>query len=61
MPTTSAATGTGVGGGGESKKLKLKILPQSGTEKIPIEVNASDNVCGGVKEGAAEVAAEASI
>ncbi|XP_057450298.1 ubiquitin domain-containing protein 7SL RNA1-like [Lotus japonicus] len=45
VPTTSAATGTGVGGGGgESKKLKLKILPQSGTEKIPIEVNASDNV-----------------
>ncbi|XP_008779026.1 polyubiquitin-like [Phoenix dactylifera] len=32
-PTTSA-----------SKKLKLMVLPKCGTKKIPVEVNASDNV-----------------
>ncbi|RDX96175.1 hypothetical protein CR513_21186, partial [Mucuna pruriens] len=27
-----------------SKKLKLMVLPKSGTKKVPVEVNASDNV-----------------
>ncbi|KAF1890108.1 hypothetical protein Lal_00025441 [Lupinus albus] len=36
--------GSSSGGGGGSKKLKLMVLPKSGTKKIPIEVNASDNV-----------------
>ncbi|KAK7860010.1 ubiquitin-like protein-NEDD8-like protein RUB3 [Quercus suber] len=27
-----------------SKKLKLLVLPKSGTKKIPVEMNASDNV-----------------
>ncbi|WJX72034.1 hypothetical protein P8452_55956 [Trifolium repens] len=36
---------TMVGGGDEgSKKLKLVVLPKSGTKKIPVEMNASDNV-----------------
>jgi ubiquitin C len=30
------------GGGGASKKLKLMV--KSGTKKIPVEMNASDNV-----------------
>ncbi|MED6143636.1 hypothetical protein PIB30_007940 [Stylosanthes scabra] len=39
-PTTSAVAS----GGGGSKKLKLMVLPNTGTNKIPVEVNASDNV-----------------
>lgn len=35
---------SGGGGGGSSKKLKVMILTKCGTKKIPIEVNASDNV-----------------
>ncbi|XP_044460479.1 polyubiquitin 8-like [Mangifera indica] len=35
-PTSSGGTG--------SKKLKLMVLPKCGTRKIPVEVNASDNV-----------------
>ena len=44
LPTTSAVASGGGGGGGGSKKLKLMVLPNSGTKKIPVEVNASDNV-----------------
>ncbi|KAJ1386668.1 Ubiquitin-like domain superfamily [Sesbania bispinosa] len=40
-PPTTSASGGNVGG---SKKLKLMVLPKSGTKKIPVEVNASDNV-----------------
>ncbi|XP_043808243.1 ubiquitin domain-containing protein 7SL RNA1 isoform X2 [Manihot esculenta] len=36
LSTGIATTGT--------KKLKLMVLPKCGTKKIPIEVNASDNV-----------------
>ncbi|KAF5474731.1 hypothetical protein F2P56_006602 [Juglans regia] len=36
--TRSGPTTTG------SKKLKLMVLPKCGTKKIPVEVNASDNV-----------------
>ncbi|KAK7275643.1 hypothetical protein RIF29_16763 [Crotalaria pallida] len=36
--------GSGSGSGGGSKKLKLMVLPKSGTKKIPIEMNATDNV-----------------
>ncbi|GAV73665.1 ubiquitin domain-containing protein [Cephalotus follicularis] len=32
------------GAAGSNKKLKLMVLPQCGTKKIPVEVNASDNV-----------------
>ncbi|XP_027367586.1 ubiquitin domain-containing protein 7SL RNA1-like [Abrus precatorius] len=37
-PTTTSS------GGGGSKKLKLMVLPKSGTKKVPVEMNASDNV-----------------
>ncbi|XVF87677.1 hypothetical protein PTKIN_Ptkin18bG0139700 [Pterospermum kingtungense] len=41
-------TGSGSGSAGTvttgSKKLKLMVLPKCGTKKIPVEVNASDNV-----------------
>ncbi|XP_061366087.1 ubiquitin domain-containing protein 7SL RNA1-like [Gastrolobium bilobum] len=45
-PTASSGGGGGGGscGGGGSKKLKLMVLPKSGTKKIQVEVNASDNV-----------------
>ncbi|CAL0317931.1 unnamed protein product [Lupinus luteus] len=48
-PVTTSVVVTGGGNGGSSssggsKKLKLMVLPKSGTKKIPIEVNASDNV-----------------
>ncbi|EEF43922.1 ubiquitin domain-containing protein 7SL RNA1 [Ricinus communis] len=40
-------TGLGTGSGGPTagtKKLKLMVLTKCGTQKIPVEVNASDNV-----------------
>lgn len=40
-------TGSGTGSVGStvgSKKLRLMVLPKCGTKKIPVEVNASDNV-----------------
>ncbi|KAJ1381608.1 Ubiquitin-like domain superfamily [Sesbania bispinosa] len=40
-PPTTSVSGGNVGG---SKKLKLMVLVKSGTKKIPVEVNASDNV-----------------
>ncbi|KAL1327620.1 hypothetical protein AAHE18_13G314500 [Arachis hypogaea] len=44
-PTTSAvASSRGSGSGNASKKLKLMVLPNTETNKIPVEVNASDNV-----------------
>ncbi|XP_057750049.1 ubiquitin domain-containing protein 7SL RNA1-like [Arachis stenosperma] len=44
-PTTSAvASSRGSGSGSASKKLKLMVLPNTETNKIPVEVNASDNV-----------------
>ncbi|KAK6926224.1 Ubiquitin-like domain, partial [Dillenia turbinata] len=39
-----AAASTTSGGNAGSKKLKLFVLPRYGTKKIPVEVNASDNV-----------------
>ncbi|KAK6926935.1 Ubiquitin-like domain [Dillenia turbinata] len=39
-----AAASTASGGNAGSKKLKLFVLPRCGTTKIPVEVNASDNV-----------------
>ncbi|GMI77531.1 hypothetical protein like AT4G05230 [Hibiscus trionum] len=36
-------TNSGTGSAG-SKKLKLLVLPKSGMKKIPVEVNATDNV-----------------
>lgn len=39
-----AAAAVGGGGGGGSKKLKVMVLPKCGTKKIPVEVNAGDNV-----------------
>ena len=46
-PTSSApavAVSGGASCGGGSKKLKLLVLTKCGTKKIPVEVNASDNV-----------------
>ncbi|KAJ0016776.1 hypothetical protein Pint_10892 [Pistacia integerrima] len=40
-PSPTASGGTGTTG---SKKLKLMVLPKCGTKKIPVEVNATDNV-----------------
>ncbi|KAJ1388335.1 Ubiquitin-like domain superfamily [Sesbania bispinosa] len=40
-PPTTSVSGGNVGG---SKKLKLTVLVKSGTDKIPVEVNAYDNV-----------------
>ncbi|XP_050367404.1 ubiquitin domain-containing protein 7SL RNA2-like [Argentina anserina] len=42
-PTASAAGAMAVSPGSKSK-LKLMVLPKCGTKKIPVEVNASDNV-----------------
>lgn len=42
-PTNSGTGSTGIATTG-TKKLKLMVLPKCGTKKIPIEVNASDNV-----------------
>lgn len=42
-PAGPAVSPTMVGGGG-SKKLKFMVLPKSGTKKIPVEMNATDNV-----------------
>ncbi|CAK8566608.1 unnamed protein product [Lathyrus sativus] len=39
-----AVVSGGGGGGGTSKKLKLMVLPKSGTKKVAVEMNASDNV-----------------
>ncbi|KAK6937103.1 Zinc finger, A20-type [Dillenia turbinata] len=39
-----AAASTPSGGNAGSKNLKLFVLPKCGTKKIPVEVNASDNV-----------------
>ncbi|KAK6923731.1 hypothetical protein RJ641_009931 [Dillenia turbinata] len=39
-----AAASTASGGNAGSKKLKLFVLSRRGTKKIPVEVNASDNV-----------------
>ncbi|KAJ9136306.1 hypothetical protein P3X46_033397 [Hevea brasiliensis] len=43
-----SSTGLGIGSTGGAttgtKKLKLMVLPKCGTKKIPVEVNASDNV-----------------
>lgn len=44
QPAAAAPAVVGGGGGGGSKKLKLLVLPKSGTKKIPVEMNASDNV-----------------
>ncbi|KAK6917345.1 Ubiquitin-like domain [Dillenia turbinata] len=41
-PPAAASTASGSNAG--SKKLKLLVLPRCGTKKIPVEVNASDNV-----------------
>jgi len=44
-PAGSAASPTVIGGGGGgSKKLKFMVLPKSGTKKIPVEMNATDNI-----------------
>ncbi|XP_022720585.1 polyubiquitin-like isoform X1 [Durio zibethinus] len=44
----SSPTGSGTGSAGAastgSKRLKLMVLPKCETKKIPVEVNASDNV-----------------
>ncbi|XP_059624627.1 ubiquitin-like protein-NEDD8-like protein RUB3 [Cornus florida] len=40
-PTASSASGNSTGG---SKKLKVMVLTKCGTKKIPVEVNAMDNV-----------------
>lgn len=37
-------SGTGSAGTAAAKKLKLLVLPKCGTKKIPVEVNATDNV-----------------
>ncbi|KAL5076222.1 hypothetical protein RYX36_015206 [Vicia faba] len=47
VPMAPAIVGGGGGGGGgsaASKKLKLMVLPKSGTKKVPVEMNAYDNV-----------------
>ncbi|XP_028070454.1 ubiquitin domain-containing protein 7SL RNA1-like [Camellia sinensis] len=41
-PTTSSSTGSG--NTSNSKKLRVMVLTKCGTRKIPVEVNAGDNV-----------------
>ncbi|KAL7230446.1 hypothetical protein ACSBR2_008846 [Camellia fascicularis] len=41
-PTTSSSTGSG--NASNSKKLRVMVLTKCGTRKIPVEVNAGDNV-----------------
>ncbi|KAL5840486.1 hypothetical protein ACOSQ4_013094 [Xanthoceras sorbifolium] len=41
-PTTSGSGSTGKTAG--SKKLRVMVLPKCGNKKIPVDVNASDNV-----------------
>ncbi|KAJ7946246.1 putative Ubiquitin [Quillaja saponaria] len=43
-PLAGTNTAVAAVGGGGTKKLKLMVLPKCGTNKIPVEVNASDNV-----------------
>ncbi|KAA8515468.1 hypothetical protein F0562_018921 [Nyssa sinensis] len=44
MKTSHAANPPLQGGNISSKKLKIMVLTKCGTKKIPVEVNASDNV-----------------
>lgn len=43
-PTAASAAGAMAVSPGSKNKLKLMVLPKCGTKKIPVEVNASDNV-----------------
>ncbi|XVF27816.1 hypothetical protein REPUB_Repub14bG0141500 [Reevesia pubescens] len=43
-PTGSGTESAGAATTGSTKRLKLMVLPKCGTKKIPVEVNASDNV-----------------
>ncbi|XP_004293259.1 PREDICTED: uncharacterized protein LOC101308937 [Fragaria vesca subsp. vesca] len=43
-PTTASAIGATTVSPASKNKLKLMVLPKCGTKKIPVEVNASDNV-----------------
>lgn len=44
IEVVSAATSATAGSTGSSKKLKVMVKPKCGSQKIPMEVNASDNV-----------------
>ncbi|KAL6201020.1 hypothetical protein ACLB2K_024735 [Fragaria x ananassa] len=43
-PTAASAIGATTVSSASKNKLKLMVLPKCGTKKIPVEVNASDNV-----------------